>query len=112
MLRFDIKKAKTGYLPRHTKLKTPNGEIAKSKERAYVLADFFEHKQWGKQNTYNEGAGQGQPRANAPQNREHRPQIFDYMSDIRTIEFTIEEIIHVLKKSKNEQIDRPRRHTH
>ena len=44
---YDIKKAKTGYLPRHTKLKKEDGEVAKSTERASVLADFFETKQWG-----------------------------------------------------------------
>ena len=44
---YDIKKAKTGYLLRHTKLKKEDGEVAKSTERAAVLADFFEAKQWG-----------------------------------------------------------------
>ena len=44
---YDLKKAKMGYLPKHTKLTKPNGEVAKSTERAEVLADFFEKQNSG-----------------------------------------------------------------
>ena len=40
----DIKRAKTGFVPNHVKLKKPSG--ATSEERPEVLADYFEQKQW------------------------------------------------------------------
>ena len=44
---FDIKQAKAAYLPKHIKLREESGEIAKTSRRPEILADFFEEKQWG-----------------------------------------------------------------
>ena len=43
---FDIKKAKTQFMPTHMKLTNEKGDIIKSNERPDRLADHFEHKQW------------------------------------------------------------------
>ena len=43
---FDIKKAKSNFLPSHTKLKRADGTKCTSNERPDILADHFEHKQW------------------------------------------------------------------
>ena len=43
---YDIKKAKTGFIPNHTKLSNERGEVITSEERPDRLADNFEHKQW------------------------------------------------------------------
>ena len=41
---YDIKKAKTGFVPNHTKLLKDDGKIATSKERPDCLADYVRHK--------------------------------------------------------------------
>ena len=97
---YDIKKAKTGYLPRHTKLKKEDGEIAKSTERAEVLADFFEAKQWG----------YGSHKANKERVQpitEERNHIFNHTSDIKVDEFDLEELDAVLRKCKKNKSTGP-----
>ena len=42
----DIKKAKTAFVPSHTKLLNKEGVLCTSNERPDILADFFEHTQW------------------------------------------------------------------
>ena len=41
---YDIKKAKTGVVPNHTKLSNEEGEVITSEERPDRLADHFELK--------------------------------------------------------------------
>ena len=97
---YDIKKAKTGYLLRHTKLKKEDGEVAKSTERAAVSADFFEAKQWG----------HGSHKANIEREQPHteeRDVIFEHTSDIKVGEFDLEELDIVLKKCKKNKSTGP-----
>ena len=49
-----LKKLREGYMPKHTKLKHPNGAIATSQERPEILADYFEKTQWGNKITKEE----------------------------------------------------------
>ena len=43
----DIKKAKSTFIPSHTKLRRKDGTICESiKERPHILADYFENEQW------------------------------------------------------------------
>ena len=102
---YDVKRAKAGYLPKHTKLKKENGEIAKSTERAEVLADFFEKKQWGKSED-----PQGWDDMDFRDDGESHPLIFPVQSPIKIDEFTLEELDIVLKREK-QQSNRPRRIT-
>ena len=89
-----------GYLPRHTKLKKENGEIAKSTERATVLADYFETKQWGfgtkEDNNFTQEA-----------NNEERGMIFAQKSNIKESNFTMDELDTVLKKAKTNKATGP-----
>ena len=39
----DIKKAKSTFVPTHTKLRRKDGTICESKERPHILADYFEN---------------------------------------------------------------------
>ena len=43
---FDVKKAKRGFVPTHTKLSHKDGRQAASNERPEILADFFGNTQW------------------------------------------------------------------
>ena len=45
---FDVKKLRKPDQPNHTKLKNSDGKVVTSKQRANVLAEHFEKKQWGK----------------------------------------------------------------
>ena len=42
----DIKKAKSTFVPSHTKLKRKDGTVCESRERPHILADYFEQEQW------------------------------------------------------------------
>ena len=42
----DVKKAKTTFVPSHTKLKRKDGTDCESRERPNILADYFEQEQW------------------------------------------------------------------
>ena len=43
---YDIKKAKTGFVPNHAMLSNEKEEVITSEERPDRLADHFELKQW------------------------------------------------------------------
>ena len=40
---YDIQKAKSNFMPSHTKLKKTDGSICTCNERQQILADPFEH---------------------------------------------------------------------
>jgi len=85
-LRYDIKKAKTSFMPNHVKLRKEDGNIARSNERPEVLADHCGNKQWG---------------IDEERVREKKYTIFfDYESDINCGHTDIEELFVILKKSQ------------
>ena len=43
---FDVKKAKTGFVPDHSKLAGEDGKVLTSDKRPDRLADYFEKVQW------------------------------------------------------------------
>ena len=43
----EIKITKKGFIPKHTRMKNPDGTVAESRKRPDLLADQFENKQWG-----------------------------------------------------------------
>jgi len=90
---YDIKKAKTGFVPNHVKLRKTDNTIARSNERPEVLADHYEKKQWG--------IDEDRPR------EFKTAKIFDYCSDIYCGDLEIEELFIILKKLKNAKAPGP-----
>jgi len=90
---YDIKKAKTCFLPNHVKLRKSDGNIARSNERPEVLAEHFGNKQWG---------------IDEERIRQKKlTRIFDYVSEINCEHITIEERFIILKKVKNAKCPGP-----
>lgn len=83
---FDVKRAKTGFVPTHTKLKHEDGKIATSAERPEVLADFDEKKLW---------------KAPEPQTTQKIALLHTEKANVEEGSITMEELIAVLKKFKN-----------
>ena len=90
---YDIKKAKTGFVPNHVKLRKEDGKIARSDERPEVLADYYDHKQWAKP-------------TNTPINKS-TIKIFNYTSNVNTNEITRDELYNILKRMKNAKTPGP-----
>ncbi len=44
---YDVKRAKTGYLPAQTRLFKTDGKVANTAEIPNLLADYFEKRLWG-----------------------------------------------------------------
>ena len=86
-------KGKNGILTAAHKLKERKWEVAKSTERASVLADYFETKQWGF------GTHEDKDLTQEVLNEE-RGMIFAQKSNIKESNFTMDELDIVLKKAK------------
>ena len=84
----DIKKARRGFTPKHTKLCDDSGSPITSRDRPNVLADYFENKQWFID-----------PDRHLPPRKQ---KIFSAQSDIRCGPITLEELRAVLKFMKKQ----------
>ena len=84
----DIQRAKANYLPKYTKIKQ-DGEVVKSNINADVIADYFEHKQWGS------------PEESAEANPWPNQVLFDMCSNIEVGNITLTELRDVLNRCKN-----------
>lgn len=89
---FDVKKAKRGFVPSHTKMSHKDGRIAKSNEKPEILAEYFGDTQWKKP---------------SPQTEVRSRMIFNETSDIKTRRFDMTELINILKKLKNSKSPGP-----
>ena len=90
---YDIKKAKTGFMPNHTKLSNEKGEVITSDQRPDVLADYFEKVQWA----IDEGR----------EKEVRKERITSEEAVTETGEITIEELKRTIKKFKNNKSPGP-----
>ena len=84
----DIKKAKSAFVPSHTKLLNKEGIPCTSNERPDILADYFEHTQWAIDHEREKETPSTKLHPNLP------PPIISG-------KFTIEELHIVIRKLKN-----------
>ena len=101
---YDIKKAKAKFLPSHTKLRKADGTVCASNERPDILADHFEHKQWG----IDETRERDTPKANIPRCMSSSGRT--YIKEAATVVtgyITIEEIRISIRKMKNNRSPGP-----
>ena len=90
---FDIKKAKRGFVPNHSKMSNTKNEVIKSNEKPNRLADYFEKTQWA----IDENRDKTVPTR----------KLFDTCAEFKTTKFQIEELEIVLKKSKTNKSPGP-----
>ena len=100
----DIKKAKSTFIPSHTKLKRKDGTICESKERPHILADYFENEQWG--------INHEREKETSNEKRHHNASCSGRTSlpgppDISEDKITMEELRAVIKKLKNNKSPGP-----
>ena len=88
--------AKASYLPKHTRLINKRGIAQRTTERADLLADNFEYKQWGQIKP------EGWEKQDWPQQK-----IIKETVDIRIDDFDIIELKIVLKKCNNNKTPGP-----
>ena len=88
----EVRMTKKEYMPRHTRLKHADGTVGTSRERPEILADFFETSQWG-------GVITEKPKEGYNKNKHYRNNmLFSSVAEIRTDDYTIEELDEVQKK--------------
>ena len=90
---FDIKKAKTGFVPNHTKLADDGGKVITSEGRPDRLADYFEKKQWAIDDDRDKETQTG--------------RLFQEEAGTRTDEIDMGELVRTLKKFKNNKSPGP-----
>jgi hypothetical protein len=90
----EIKSTKKGFMPKHTRIKHPDGTVAESSQRPDLMADHFENKQWGMvvtAETKEEFKKESRYRTNL---------LFDEKAPIMIDDYTLEELKVVIKKAK------------
>lgn len=99
-----LKKLRERYMPKHTKLKHPDGSVATSQERPEILADFFEQMQWGNKISKDEKEATKKRMGSAYNN----DLLYNECANIRTDPFDMNEldtVIKLLKRNKSPGTD-------
>ena len=92
----DVKLQRKGFVPRFTRLKNKDGNVAPSSERPHLLADYFEQKQWAK------------PTGPPPQSPHFRKNLlYNTTADIKTGDYELPELKTVIKKAKKRKSPGP-----
>ena len=94
----DIKKAKTAFIPSHTKLKRKDGTICESRERPFILADYFEKEQWAINNAREKQTS----KEKRPEGSSCSGRTSITKPNISEEPITLEELIFVIKKLKKQ----------
>ena len=101
---YDSKKAKSNFMPSHTKLKRQDGTVCKSNERPDIFADDLEYEQWG----IDPDREKSTPTSKLPDTRSASGRTsVDENITVQTGPITIDEIKISIRKMKNNGSLRP-----
>ena len=97
----EVKCTRKGFMPRHTKGRDENGNVAPSCERTDILADFFEKVQWGSTNPSETKD------AHKKVKEYSNEKLFDARADVRVGDYDMVELKKAINKMKNNKSPGP-----